>query len=374
VPSDPEWYLYDTTYSGVCFQRVFHYYNLFVYTYPNVSMRANLPPETYAVGWELSAFYPPGEGTFSITLSSGEMYQFQRPTVFFGVVSDEPIRWVSETLSNTYPIFRDFHLTASAASVASCPPPDDTTGPVVTDLAATPDPVAVDTAVTISATVDDESTGGSIVSRAQYSIDGLPWTDMIGEFGTSTTVDVWAPLGAFTTAGVYNVCVVGQDEVGNTGDPSCVPLTVYDPSGGFVVGGGWFESPPGAFPDDLAAWGKASFGLVSKYTPGANVPTGNTQFTFRAGHLRFHSTSYDWLVVGGSRAQYSGWGTVNGEPGYRFMITAIDGESEGGGGIDRIRVKIWLPGSGIVYDNQMGMDDSGTPSTVLGGGSIKIQR
>lgn len=46
----------------------------------------------------------------------------------------------------------------------------------------------------------------------------------------------------------------------------------------------------------------------------------------------------------------------------------------GGGGVDKFRIKIWDKNNGdaIVYDNQMGMDDNGTPSTALAGGSITI--
>jgi hypothetical protein len=35
------------------------------------------------------------------------------------------------------------------------------------------------------------------------------------------------------------------------------------------------------------------------------VPTGNTNFQFKAGGLRFKSSSYDWLVVSGQdKAKY----------------------------------------------------------------------
>ena len=47
----------------------------------------------------------------------------------------------------------------------------------------------------------------------------------------------------------------------------------------------------------------------------------------------------------------------------------------GGGGTDKFRIKIWNTAtSAIVYDNQMGALDSATPSAVIGGGSIVIQK
>jgi hypothetical protein len=75
-----------------------------------------------------------------------------------------------------------------------------------------------------------------------------------------------------------------------------------------------------------------------------------------------------------ARAQYKGFGTINGSGNYRFMLTAIDGQSLGGGGHDKFRIKIWSDGGGLVYDNQMNDPDSNDPTTVLGGGSIVIHR
>jgi hypothetical protein len=45
----------------------------------------------------------------------------------------------------------------------------------------------------------------------------------------------------------------------------------------------------------------------------------------------------------------------------------------GGGGIDRFRIKIWDIATGsIIYDNQPGDDDVAGVTTELGGGSIAI--
>ena len=71
--------------------------------------------------------------------------------------------------------------------------------------------------------------------------------------------------------------------------------------------------------------GKANFGFVSKYQKGAKIPTGETEFQFKAGDLNFHSESYQWLVVAGAKAQYKGNGTINNLGSYGFMLTTIDG-------------------------------------------------
>jgi hypothetical protein len=184
----------------------------------------------------------------------------------------------------------------------------------------------------------------------------------------------------FTVAGVYLVTLTVNDGCGATGMANLVDgftamVVIFDPSAGFVTGGGWINSPAGACTADASLIGKATFGFVSKYEKGANIPTGNTEFQFRVANFNFHSTSYDWLVVAGARAQYKGSGTINGSGNFGFMLTAIDGDINGGGGLDKFRIKIWDKGTGnIVYDNQIGAADSADPSTALGGGSIVIHK
>jgi PKD repeat protein len=177
-------------------------------------------------------------------------------------------------------------------------------------------------------------------------------------------------------AGVYTVTLsVADDEMGATTSDART-FVVYDPSAGFVTGGGWIDSPPGAYYPDSPLAGRATFGFVSKYKKGANVPTGQTEFQFKIANLNFHSSSYEWLVVAGARAQYKGVGTINGQGSYGFMLTAIDGQVNGGGNADKFRIKIWDKNNGdaIVYDNQLGASDDSTPSTALGGGQIVIHK
>ncbi|MBK7329812.1 MAG: hypothetical protein IPI85_12225 [Dehalococcoidia bacterium] len=127
----------------------------------------------------------------------------------------------------------------------------------------------------------------------------------------------------------------------------------------------------GAYAPDPSLTGQATLGFVSQYKKGANVPTGNTQFQFHAAGLDFKSTSYDWLVVAGAKAQYKGFGTINGSGNYRFMLTAIDGNELGVGKPDTFRIRIWDAESDLpVYDNQLGVDENADPTTALGGGSI----
>jgi len=143
--------------------------------------------------------------------------------------------------------------------------------------------------------------------------------------------NVTASAPAFMTTGVRTLCVQGQDAVGNTGAAECILLPVYDPTGGFVSGGGSISSPVGADRANPSAAGPAIFGFVSKYLHGANVPSGNLEFHFQAGGLNFKSTSMDWLVVTGEpRAMFRGTGTVNGVTVCKFEVDAWDSSFQPG--------------------------------------------
>jgi hypothetical protein len=250
--------------------------------------------------------------------------------------------------------------------------------PVTISVEANPNPAPVGMPIVLTATVDYGSSGGCGVPSAEYSLDGgISWNAMSAVDGAfdSPTEEVTATIGPFSSAGVYEVCVRGTDAVSNTGDTACILLAVYDPNGGFVTGGGWITSPQGAYTIEPSLTGKATFGFVSKYPKGATVPTGQTEFQFRLANLNFHSESYQWLVVAGPKAQYKGVGTINGTGNYGFMLTTIDGQINGGGGIDKFRIKIWDKATDtIVYDNQIGAVDTDDPNTVLSGGSIVIHK
>ena len=78
-------------------------------------------------------------------------------------------------------------------------------------------------------------------------------------------------------------------------------------------------------------------------------------------------------MISWARAQFKGAGTINVTCGYGLLLTAIDGDVKGGGGIDRFRIKIWDQATEeIVYDNMMAATDDAAPTTALGGGSIVI--
>jgi hypothetical protein len=178
----------------------------------------------------------------------------------------------------------------------------------------------------------------------------------------------------YAEPGVYTVKLKVTDDDADSGESLLQYVLVYDSNGGFVTGGGWIDSPAGAYADAPTLTGKAKFGFVSRYKQGASTPDGNTEFRFKAGDLDFHSDSYDWLVISGHKAMYKGTGTINGEGNFGFLLSAIDADLTPSSDVDRFRIKIWDrdAGDAVVYDNQMGDSDNADASTEISGGSIVI--
>jgi len=211
---------------------------------------------------------------------------------------------------------------------------------------------------------------------AVWTFDGTPQAGTVNE--TTHTVSA---SHTFDTAGVYLVTLTITDDCGQTVATNQVGgfdalVVVYDPNAGFVTGGGWINSPAGAYAPNPNLVGQANFGFVSKYQKGANVPDGQTEFKLKVANLNFHSTVYEWLVVAGAKAQYKGSGTINGTGNYGFMLTAIDGDLSGGGGVDKFRIRIWDKNNGdaVIYDNQMSAGINDNPTTALAVGSIVIHK
>ena len=234
----------------------------------------------------------------------------------------------------------------------------------------------------ISMDADLVSVNFAITARATFTdpgaLDTHTATWIWGDGTSAGTVTESAGSGSvsdshiYSVAGVYAIDLTVTDKDGVASNQSIYQyLVVYDPSAGFVTGGGWIDSPAGAYTPDPSLSGKATFGFVSKYKKGANVPSGNTEFQFKAGDFNFHSDTYDWLVVnqGGANAQFKGSGTVNGAlddngNAYKFMLWAGDGSP------DTFRIKIWSEDASgvetVVYDN--GFDQA------IGGGSIVVHK
>ncbi len=283
---------------------------------------------------------------------------------------------VGDLLTYTWTLTPDDHGFSSASETPSHTFVDDYSGKV--ELTVADDSGSSDTAissVTVSNVAPSIDTftitptliavGGSVAANATFTDPGITDTHTAEwDWGDTTTPQQGPAAGSvnathvYTAAGVYPVTLTVTDNDDGSDTEVSEFVVVYDPSAGFVTGGGWIDSPAGAYKDDSSLTGKATFGLVSNYKKGASVPTGNTEFQFRAGDLNFRSTSYDWLVVTGSdSANFKGEGTINGEGSYRFKIWAGDGAP------DTFRIQIWDE-KGIFYDNGS--------AQAIGGGSIVV--
>ena len=222
--------------------------------------------------------------------------------------------------------------------------------------------------------------GGEISAYAEFTDPGTldihtavwDWDDTTTSPGTVTGYEAFGSH-VYGAPDVYMINVTITDDDGDIGVGWFEFAVIFDPEGGFVTGGGWIDSPAGAYVPDPTLTGKATFGFVAKYLAGSSVPTGQTEFQLRSGDLNFHSGVYEWLVVAGHKAQYQGTGTVNGAGDYGFMLTVIDAALAPGTDVDLFRLKIWDSATGdVLYDTQMGAADDADPATELGGGSIVI--
>jgi PKD repeat protein len=204
------------------------------------------------------------------------------------------------------------------------------------------------------------------------------WDD--GTLNTTVTPSVGtrscSTTHAYALPGVYTVTVtVSDDDGGSDTETLAFLVVVYDPSAGFVTGGGHLQVAAGSYTVDPTLSGRANFGFVAKYKKGVTIPEGQTEFQFQVGNLNFHSEAYKSLVVSGFKAQYRGTGKINGVTGYDFIVTAYDGQITGGGGKDRFRIKI-TKGGDTVFDNRAGtsddMDDANPQD--ISSGSIVIHK
>ena len=269
-----------------------------------------------------------------------------------------------------------YAITVTASDAAGATATDTTSvtvnnvAPTITSVTGPTAPLPVNSTATVTVNLSDVGTLDTHAVRIAWD-DGTADTVLVsGGFSRSASH-------VFTAAGVYTIAITVTDDDTGEARTTYEYIVIYDPNGSFVTGGGWIQSPAGAYVADLALSGKANFGFVSKYRKGTTIPTGETEFQLHFATFKFQSTSYQWLVVSGAKAQYKGSGTINGLGDYGFLLTATDGQVTGGGGVDKFRIKIWNKANGaVVYDNVAGASediDAANPQG-LGGGSIVVHK
>jgi len=155
----------------------------------------------------------------------------------------------------------------------------------------------------------------------------------------------------YDTPGIYAVALEVTDDDDDWNESVFEYVVIYDSNDEFIAGGGWIDLPSKAYIANPGFRDKASFGFVSKYGKGANIPTGKAELRFHLADLDFHSRECQWLVITDSKVQFSGRGAINGSGDYRFIMTATDG-STSSGDVDSFRIKIWEEQiiAGVVHD------------------------
>ncbi len=235
--------------------------------------------------------------------------------------------------------------------------------PILLTITAPVDPRQVNTTVNTMATFLDDDPGDTHTVVWDWG-DGTTSPGTVNE--AAKTI---AGSHAYATAGVYTVKVTLTDTAGATAELAYNYIVVYDPSAGFVTGGGWIETQPGFYPSNPSLTGKANFGFEIKYQQGASAPSGTLEFHFKPGDLKLKASAFEWLIVDGAKAIARGSGTVNGQGNYGFVLSVIDDSP------DLFRIKIWDKVTGqVIYDNMPGAGDLSDPTAAINGGSVVIHK
>jgi len=301
--------------------------------------------------------------TTSLSLAAGAM-EFSATHRY---LDDAP----SATASDNYEIRVVTTDSAGDDAAASTTVTVNNVAPVLASASGPAAPLAVNSTATVTVNFAD-------VGALDTHTVRIGWDDGTADTVLSSGGFSRSAAHTFTAPGVYSIEVTVTDDDTGAAHTTYEYIVVYDPNGGFVTGGGWIQSPAGAYAADVSLSGRANFGFVSKYQKGATVPTGETEFQLHFATFNFKSTAYQWLVVSGAKAQYKGSGTINGSGDYGFLLTATDGQVTGGGGVDKFRIKIWNSADGtVVYDNVPGAAedvDAANPQAISGGSIVIHQK
>jgi hypothetical protein len=234
------------------------------------------------------------------------------------------------------------------------------------------DPVMINVPITISGSFTDPGTADTHIAACDWG-DTTSTPAAVDEIDGSGTIEA---SHSYTEAGLYTVACNVMDDDGGSDTEIFQYVVVFDPNAGFVTGGGWFNSPAGAFVPDRTLTGHSTFGFIAKYKKHRTTPEGSTEFQFHPGGLNFHSNTYEWLVVTGATAIYKGVGTINGAGNFGFLLKAVDAKLTPSTDVDLFSIKIWDKDNGdlVIYDNGLGDAMDAYPTTAIGNGEIQIHK
>ena len=144
-------------------------------------------------------------------------------------------------------------------------------------------PVPLGTAANVLTTFAD-------VGRNDTHTATISWGDTTTSSGVVTEVAASGSVTGshvYAASGTYTVSVtIRDDNAGTVIVTATTSVVVYNRSLSFVTGGGWINSPSGAYTPgnstDPDLVGRGNFGFVARYpSPTATVPTGETEFQLR---------------------------------------------------------------------------------------------
>ena len=176
----------------------------------------------------------------------------------------------------------------------------DMTPPTLTNFQLNPYVIGSGSSSTISVSAQDDLTGVHSVSYSLTSSSGQVTT---GDLSFISPSGVWQASVSPAT-GVYAVKLTATDVAGNQSTSDNLYLAVYDPSAGYVTGGGW------VIPDDskrigVSSGAKTNFGFNVKYlSNNSSNPDGHFEMNDKQDGLDIKSTTLAWLTVSGSIADF----------------------------------------------------------------------
>src|SRR5690606_1810656 len=164
--------------------------------------------------------------------------------------------------------------------------------PVISSLLLPGAPIPLGTSVSLTAPFSDADAGDSHTAV-------IAWGDAstsAGTVGGSATAGTVGGSHTYATPGVYTITLTVTDDEMDSDVRQHQYVVVYDPTAGFVTGGGWiaYDATACEILCEGTA-GRGEFGFVSRYKRGMSVPTGNTIFEFHAGTIAFTSSDYEWM-------------------------------------------------------------------------------
>ncbi|HJX60967.1 MAG TPA: multicopper oxidase domain-containing protein [Dehalococcoidia bacterium] len=183
----------------------------------------------------------------SQTIASGQTYDLIGTVPVTSAFTQYPLYSANQYVTNDA-AFPGGMLTFVEASPPA--PPGDTVGPVTSNVSFVPSPTNGAAGATLSADVDETTTGGANVAAAEFFVSavGADGTGiaMSGAFG-STTVAVsfgFTPGDLAAPEGSYTLYVHGQDALGNWGSTTSA-VAVIDQTGPATSGVSASPNPTG---------------------------------------------------------------------------------------------------------------------------------